>query len=573
MRHGLSTIAAAALWACISCGTGPAPPPTGGSRYGGVFNLNETEMLRSIFPLTMTQASAFRIASQIYQGLVWFDPHDLTIRPCLADRWEVDPTGRRYTFHLREGVRFHDDPAFPDGQGRAVTAEDVVRCFNAICQRGTGDQVFWLFQDLVEGANACYGRAPGEQGAGVSGVEALDDRTIRLTLTHPSPNFLQVIAHSGCWIYPTELVAAYGNDLMQHAIGTGPFSLKLARPGEAMVLERNAHYWDHDADGRQLPYLDGMRVTFVQDKDQEIEQFLQGRLSMVLEPSLSRVAMLGDSVDRDTGRPRFQVLSVPALAVQFFGFNASKPPFNDVRVRRAVAMAIDRRALVDSVLQGLAVKADHGIVAPGLVGYPYALVPGIPFDPDSARRLLAAAGYPDGRGFPRLQLQLNNDGFGYVRVAAEVQNMLQRELHLAVSISVLPAKQHYERIESGSALFWREGWIADHPDPENFLALLYGKNAVTDTALPASLNNTRYANPVFDSLFNASRRIMDEKGRLRHLAMAERVAMSDIPVVPLYHQRLNMLLQPWVRDLPVNAIEYFDLSAVWFDRAKGQAAL
>ena len=106
------------------------------------------------------------------------------------------------------------------------------------------------------------------------------------------------------------------------------------------------------------------------------------------------------------------------------------------------------------------------------------LVPGVPFAPDSARRLLAEAGYPDGRGFPPLQLQVNADGFGYVRVAEAVQAMLERELRVPVSISVLPADKHYERVEMMQARFWREGWTADHPDPENFLSLLYGKNAV-----------------------------------------------------------------------------------------------
>lgn len=567
MRNAIRALPAIALCTTIACGTDKAPSTTG-SRYGGVFNMNETEVLRSIFPLTMTQASAYRIASQIYQGLVCFDPGDLSIQPCLADRWEVDPTGTQFTFHLREGVYFHDDPVFPEGRGRAVTVEDVTRCFNAICRRGVGDQVFWLFQDRVEGANAAYALPPGESEPSVSGIQALDRSTVRITLAHPSPNFLQIIAHSGCWIYPQELVDTYGGDLMQHAIGTGPFRLKVARPGESIVLERNARYWDHDASGQQLPYLDGVRVTLVQDKDREIDEFLRGRLSMVLDVSLSRVDVLADSVD-NTGKPRFQTRSVPALAVQFFGLNATKPPFNDVRVRRAVAMAIDRRVLVDSVLRSLAVEADHGIVAPGLSGYPYELVPGVPYDPEGARRLLAEAGYPDGKGFPRLQLQINTGGFGYVRVAGEVQNMLQRELHLAVSVSVMSAKQHYERIESGDALFWREGWIADHPDPENFLALLYGKNAVADTSLSASLNNTRYASPQFDSLFTAALQTTDEGERLRRLAMAERVAMRDVPVIPLYHQRFTVLSQPWVHDLQVNAIEYLFLGRVWFDRSAG----
>lgn len=553
-----------ALVAGVSCADAPEAAHADGRR-GGIFNMNLPEVPWSLFPPTTIQASASRIASQIYQGLVRFDPKDLSVRPCLAERWEVDPSGTRYTFHLREGVRFQDDPAFPDGVGPVVTADDVVRCLTAICRRGTGDQMFWLLQDKVEGADACFARPADDPDRTVSGLEALDDLTVRITLTRPTPDILQTLAHLGCSIYPAELPTVYAGDLVQHAIGTGPFVLRTARIGESIVLERNPHYWELGPDGGRLPYLDGVRVTFAPEKAQEAEQFAKGRLSMI-------TGLAPEEVPLAAGAPPFQACSIPALDVQFFGLNARVPPFDDVRVRRAFAMAIDRRTLVDSVLKGDAVEAEHGLVPPGLAGYPYELVPGVPYDPDSARRLLAAAGHAGGAGFPRLQLQLNNDGHGYIKVATEVQSMLQRELHVDVSVSVLPAQQHYERINAGEALFWREGWIADHPDAENFLGLLYGRNAVNEQGQPSVLNTTRYADPVFDSLFASARVSVDEHGRLRALAMAERVAMADLPLIPLYHERSRMLLQPWVRDLHLNAIEYLDLGAVWFDRPPAQAA-
>lgn len=551
-----------------ACDPGPVQRLTTGSRYGGIFNLNETEALRSIFPLTLTQASAFRIMSQVYQGLVSFDPATLEVIPCLAERWDIDENATRYTFHLRSGVRFHNDPAFPDGKGRELTADDVVRCFTAICTQGIGDQMMWLFQDRVEGANAHYAasaKAPPPQG--VQGIQKVDDNAVSIKLTHPSPNFLQIIAHQGCWIWPEELMTAYGKELGTHAIGTGPFSLHEMHAGEAMVLERNANYWKVDAEGAALPYLDGIRVTFTEDRNAEFDEFLKGRVTALLELPVDRLQDLKDSVDARTGTKRFTMRSIPALSSQFYGFDAFHVPFNDVRVRKAFALAIDRRALVDSVLGGFAAPALHGIVAPGLDGYPYELVPGVPFAPDSARALLSEAGYPGGRGFPALQLQVNADGFGYVRIAEAVQSMLERELHVPVSISVLPADKHYERVEMVKARFWREGWTADHPDPENFLALLYGKNAVLDTTLPASINNTRFHYGPFDELFAVAAQAQNKDARLRGLAEAERVAMEQMPVAPLYHEQAVFLLHPWVIDLHINAIEFLDLSAVWFDKS------
>ena len=572
MRAGLFSFLLFALFP--ACTGEPEQRLSVGSRFGGVFNLNETEALRSIFPLTLTQASAFRIMSQVYQGLVSFDPATLEIIPCLAESWEVDVSATRYTFHLRPGVRFHDDPAFPDGKGRELTADDVVRCFSAICTQGLGDQMIWLFQDRVKGANAHY--AASSKGSpltgGVEGISKVDDATVSITLTHPSPNFLQIIAHQGCWIWPQELMTTYGKDLGTHGIGTGPFSLHEMHAGEAMVLERNPHYWKADAEGRALPYLDAIRVTFAEDRNAEFDEFLKGRVTALLELPVDRLRDLKDSVDALSGNKRFTMRSTPALTSQFYGFDAYHVPFSDVRVRKAFALAIDRHTLVDSVLGGFATPALHGIVAPGLEGYPYEAVPGVPFDPDSARHLLAEAGYPDGHGFPPLQLQVNADGFGYIRVAEAVQAMLERELHVPVSISVLPADKHYERVEMVQARLWREGWTADHPDPENFLALLYGKNAVLDTTLPASINNTRFHFKPFDDLFSAAARSTDKDLRMKGLAAAERVAMAEMPVAPLYHEQAVFLMHPWVMDLHINAIEFLDLSAVWFDRPVKKAA-
>ncbi|MCB0793578.1 MAG: ABC transporter substrate-binding protein [Flavobacteriales bacterium] len=552
-----------------SCGDaeqGALREARGGKRYGGVFNANETEILRSIFPLSLSQASAHRIAAQIYQGLVRLDPLDLSIRPCIAERWEVDPTATEYTFHLRQDVFFHDDPVFADKEDRRVDAYDVLECFKAICTDDRNNQMFWLFQDQVVGANAYFaatseGEFPEE---GVVGLQVIDGSTFRISLVHPMPNFLQVLAHQGCWIWPRELMDAYGNDLMTHAIGTGPFRMKVHVPEEALVLERDPDHWATDEHGNRLPFLDAVRFTFEPEKEKELDRFLDGHISCVFEPPVGRVDVLNDSVDPGSGERRFVVQSVPALTVQFYGFNASRWPFDDPLVRAAFSLAMDRRTIVDSVLQGLAVPAEHGLVAPGIAGYPYQQVTGHHFAPDSARKLLAQAGYPGGKGLPSVILNVNTGGFGYIKVAEAVQDMLQRELGVPVTISALPSDSHFEQIESGRALFWREGWLADVPDPENFLALLYGKNAEPDTALPTFLNTTRFIDPTFDSLFASAQRSVDPTERLSLFAQAEDVAMSAFALTPIYHERSVRLLRPEVRDMPINSMEYRDLGAVWF---------
>jgi oligopeptide transport system substrate-binding protein len=206
-------------------------------------------------------------------------------------------------------------------------------------------------------------------------------------------------------------------------------------------------------------------------------------------------------------------------------------------------------------------------VAPGIEGYPYDSVPVLKYDPERARVMLSDAGFPQGKGLPTVFLQVNNNGFGYVKVAGVVQAMLEKELGARVVTTVLPSDQHFGRVEQGEAAFWREGWVADHPDPENFLALFYGRNAPANDSDPAYLNSTRYKDPTFDALFSEAQRTSDQQQRMQLLAKAERKLMDDAVVIPLYHERSVRILQPWVRDLPINGMEYRDLRAVWFDAA------
>jgi len=531
----------------------------GGKHYGGVFNANETEELRGLFPLSLEQAAAHRIAAQVYEGLVRFDQSDLSLKPSLAASWTTDPSGTVYTFTLQKGVRFHDDTCFTDGTGREFTSQDVIDSFTALCSFSEMNQMFWLFQDRIVGANAQYSAtAKGEAATGVKGIEALDPYTVRITLTSPWSSFLQVLAHQGCWIFPKELVDHHGSEALWHPVGTGPFKLKSLTKGEAFVLERNPSYWGKDELGNTYPFLDAIRYTFIKDKNQELDEFAKGHLSVIYELPVERTDFLKTS----TG---FQVQTIPGLTVQFYGFNMRQPPFDDIRVRKAFSMAIDRQVIVDSVLNGLAVAATHGVVAPGFDAYPYEKVPPTMYDPEAARKLLAEAGHPGGKDLPTAYLQVNNDGFGYVRVAGIVQSMLERNLGVRVITSVLPADQHFERVRMGRAQFWREGWIVDHPDPENFLALFYGKSVPIDTAAPSYLNSTRYRNARFDSLYASALRTADRNERMALLADAEAQLMDDAAVAPLYHERSVRLLQPWVRDLPINGMEYRDLRGVWFD--------
>jgi peptide/nickel transport system substrate-binding protein len=533
----------------------------GGKHYGGVFSFNGPAPINGLYPLGITQLSAYRIASQVFEGLVRIDGGDLGIRPALATSWDVDSSGTVYTFTLRTGVRFHDNACFEGGRGREMTADDVLRSFTALCTPGPGNQLSWVFQDLVLGAGARINAVlSGQEPPPVKGLEVLEDGRFRITLRTPSATFLQVLTHQGCWILPHEMLAFHGADTPWNPVGTGPFQLRSLKQGISLVLERNMHYWDSDEHGNQLPFLDGVRVTFEQDRTKEREAFSRGRLTYLSAPDSALL-----TAPMPAGAERPVVLGAPGMSVQFYGFAPTLAPFQDPRVRRAFSLAIDRTALVDTVLGGAAVPAEHGVVPPGFQDYPYDSVPVLAYDPELARSLLGDAGFVSGSALPPVVLQVNSDGPAYGRVANAVQVMLERNLGAKVVISVLPSDQHFARVEHGRAQIWREGWVADHPDPENFLSIFHGRHVPADTSEPSFVNSTRYRNERYDGYLDMARSTMEVPERMRLLARCERILMEDMVVMPIYHERVACAVQPWVRDLPINGMDILQLRSAWYD--------
>lgn len=536
-----------------------------GGKYGGVFSWNETEAVRSIFPLNMTQAAAYRVVAPVYEGLIRFSPEDLSIEPAIGEAWEMKENGRVFEFRIRKGIRFHDDPCFKNGEGRELTAEDVAWCLSRICRKDDRNQMFWLFQDHVLGANEAFNEVTdnGSGSASVAGITAVpDEGVVRIELIHPNPSFLSILGHQGCWIYPKEFIEFYKpEELDLHAVGTGPFRLNKNELDVVTILERNNTYWRTDKDNMPLPYLDAVKVTYEPKVEKELEHFMNGDLTLVEELPLSAKDVLDQQESSDN---KYVVSTTPSLTVQFYCLNTTIAPFDDRRVRQAIAMSIDKQYIVDSVLHGQAVAATGGIVPPFFKDYP--MVTGLPYNPDSARALLEAAGFPGGTGFPIMSLQFSGNGFGYVDVANAVQMMIKDNLNLRVPISAIPSDQYFEFVETGKAKFWREGWLADHPDPANFLALFYGKNAPNDPNERTYMNTTRFKNERFDSLYIAASHTVDQAQRFALYSEADQVFVNESPAIPLYFTNTTRLVQSYVRGLHHNGMEMLELSEVYFDK-------
>ncbi|MBC8145935.1 MAG: hypothetical protein H7X80_10145, partial [bacterium] len=281
-------------------------------------------------------------------------------------------------------------------------------------------------------------------------------------------------------------------------------------------------------------------------------------------PSASYRSVVTESGGLTPEYSQFALHRIPALSTQFYGMLTIDPVFKDKRIRQAFNLAVDRDRLIRYVLKGQANgPASHGLVPPSMPGYDVKQIKGYTFDLARARQLLTEAGFPNGKGFPKVDLQLNAGGGRNQLVAEAVQEMLSTNLGIKIGMRPLEWGIHLDRVDNGQANFYRLGWVADYPDAESFLNLFYGANIPPSGASP--INSTRYNNPVFDSAFAAALRVVDDTQRNAMYLKAEQIAVDDAPMLLLFHDMDYRLVQPYVRGYSSNAMDRRDFRAAWFN--------
>lgn len=567
----------AALGLLSSCGggddkgQGTSAEAKGGIYLGGVARLNEVENIKSLNPIAINDQVSYHLAAQVYEGLVKYNQNDMTLIPGLAYKWELNEDQTEYTFHLRSGIKFHDDACFPEGKGRDVKASDVKFCLDKLCSTDASNNQFDVtFKDKVAGANESFEASKAGKKTGVSGVKVINDSTISIKLNYPSPGFMNILAMPGCYVYAQEAVAKYGADMRVKTVGTGPFAIETVKEGEVIIMKKNPNYWGVDEHGNKLPYLDGIKWTFIREKKAEILEFKGGKLDMVYRIPVEMFhELMGDLSNAKEHKTEFNILSSPALNTNYYGFNCQSATFSKKEVRLAFNHAIDRQKIADFTIQGEGEAAVYGMVPYTETfekeGYDYKGLKGYDYNPEKAKELMKKAGYPDGKGFPKVTLEINSGGGDRnILVAEVVQKMLKENLNIDIEINTVPFAEHIENIQSAKADFFRFGWTADYPDPETFLTLFYGKHVPATMGEKSYINFSRYVNPRYDSLFMAAGKISDKAQRFAMLSKAEQMMLDDAPFMPIFYDENFRLEQLNVRNLPENIMNYMDLTTTYF---------
>lgn len=504
-----------------------------------VFTYNEQTGIATLDPAFAKNQSVMWPIHQLYNTLVEVDSN-LNIIPSVAKSWEVSADRRTFIFHLRNDVYFHDDACFPGGKGRRLTAGDVVFSLSRILDPGTASTGKWIFNNRVDSTQP---------------FTAINDTTFELRLLKPFHPIMGILSMQYCSIIPKEAVTQYKKDFRRHPVGSGPFRFHLWEEGQALVLHRNDHYWEKDSTGRQLPYLDAIKVTFFDNKATEFLQFRQGDLSFIndIDPSFKDEVLTKTGTLRKEWQGRIVLNKHPYLNTEYIGMivDDNNPlvknsPTRNKLLRQAMNYAVDKRKLAMYLRNSIGIPAEAGFVPGGLPSRNTELVHGYDYDPAKAKALLQRAGL-DGK-IPVIKLLT-------IPIYADIGSFVAKELENAgipIQVEVIQKSLLLEQTAKSQALMFRGSWIADYPDAENYMAMYYSKN-------PAPPNYTRYKNPAFDVLYERALQETNDSLRYELYRQMDQIVINDAPIIPLWYDMVLHIVQPNVKGFTANALNLLEL--------------
>lgn len=480
------------------------------------------------------------VLSALYEGLVTLDERTFAPRPGAAERWEISADGLRYTFHLRRGAQWSN--------GDALTARDWMFSFRRALSPALGseykDALFPVknAEDFARGRVTDFARV---------GFRAPDDFTLEITLAQPTAYFLAVLRTNVCFPVHAASVERGGARFDDRTarwsraaplVGNGPFRLREWRDHAHIAVEKNPRYWD-------APRVRLREIVFYPSESTQSQElsFRAGQLHTTWDVPLSKL----DAYRQDAPA----LLRVePYFESYFLRFNTTRAPFTDPRVRRALALAVDRAAIVKNILRGGQTPA-HALTPPGLAGYtpPAALA----HDLAAAKKLLAEAGFPEGRGFPRVELTTISSEINQ-RIAEAVQQMWRRDLGIEITIIQKEFKILLQAIDNAVLDFAiaRGRWIAEYPDPLTYLSIFTAGNGV---------NGTGFADLAYDTMIAAAALEPTAAARLAALQRAEAYLLERMPIAPIYWGSRTTLVAPSVRGWQDSPLGFHNYKDVWLE--------
>ncbi|MBN1994556.1 MAG: peptide ABC transporter substrate-binding protein [Anaerolineae bacterium] len=479
-------------------------------------------------------ATSAEYVVEIFSGLMAYDPA-LNLIPDLAESYEISDDGLVYTFNIRPEAKFQD--------GKPVRAQDFKWSFERACDPATRSYTADTYLgDIVGCRDKLQDRADE-----VAGVVVIDDLTLQLTIDEPKSFFLAKMTYPTAYVLDRENVEMGGPTWFTEPNGSGPFKLSLPNPN-LIVLEKNQNFYRDPQPvlGRVL-YLVNVPVDLRTGYEKGFPPKIVEALELpdkatydIIPVSLSDYARVTDPNNAVSG----EFVSTNALSVFYIGFNVRQPPFDDVKIRQALNLGLDKERVVKAIYRGT-VPVANGIVPPGMPDYDNPDLKGYEFDPERALALIAQSSYGDVAQLPPITLHVSGAG----DIVEALVKSYEQNLGLQIEVEELPWAEFLQDLNRPDSPYqmYQLGWIADYPDPQNFLEILFHSDSAQ--------NHGGYSNPAVDVLLNEARGAQDANERLALYQQAEQLILDDAVWIPLTFDVENWLVKPYVQNYQIPPIK------------------
>jgi oligopeptide transport system substrate-binding protein len=502
--------------------------------------VNNTEP-GSLDPAIAVSLEELRVVTELFEGLTRYNPLDSRPIPGLAEKWEISPDGRTYTFHLRTNAVW--------STGEPITAEDVVFSWRRVLAPDTSSEYAGQLY-YVKNAEA-YNTGKLKDPAQV-GFRALDAHTFQVDLVNPTAFFLDLCAFQTLAVAPRQAIEKYGDRWLRARPlpVSGAYQLESWRVNDKIRLRKNPRYWD--AANTKSELVDMLPIS---TPSTCFNLYESGQVDIIWDKEL----IPAELIEELQKRPDYH--SFTYLATYFVRLNVTHKPFDDVRVRQAMALALDKKRLIAKILKAGEPDASH-LVPPGVANYESP--EGLGFDPERARKLLAEAGYPGGKGFPTFQYLFDSSGGGgtkiHGKIAVEIQQMWQDTLGIKMELRQMEKKVYLDAQNKLDYDTSRSSWVGDYNDPNTFLDLFLSNNGN---------NRTGWKNPRYDELMHQASLQTDLKKRAGFLRQAEYILVHDeLPIVPIYfYLGFNYYNSERVKGIHSNILDVHPIREIYVQHA------
>jgi oligopeptide transport system substrate-binding protein len=511
------------LLMCAACGRSNQSVSSGSSNH---FRVNIATEPPSLDWSLATDHVSFNVIANLMVGLTEFDK-DLKPAPVVAKSWDILEGGNKIVFHLRDDVQWSD--------GKKVRAQDFEYSWKRLLNPKTASEYAYILFDIANAQEYHEGKIAESSAVG---VQAPDEATLVVQLRHPASYFLAITTFEVTFPQRQDIIEKFESRWTdpQNIVTNGPFLLSSWKHEDSIELRANPRFFG----GK--PPMERVTMVMVNEKTTALAMYDQGQLDFLDNHSIP-------IFEKSQLAKRRGFKHVPQLRGYYYGFAVNRKPFDDVRVRKAFMMAIDRNVF-PSILRGGEIPAPSWI-PPGMLAHNPKI--GLSFNPPEARRLLREAGYPEGKGLPPVVLAYNTEE-DHKMVAEAVQGMWQRNLGVVVSIENQEWKVYLKKLQSDPPHVFRMGWGADYPDPDNFMKLFTANSGN---------NHTRWKNPRYDQLLEKAAQELDATKRVKLYDEAQKILCeSDLPIMPLFWTAESTLLNPRFTGLELNSMARMDLRHV-----------